>query len=268
MCITGIPDSPIYFLVNFLQINGNHKNYYMKKIKICVLALLTVFTMQAQNKKGNYLVGTSFFSSSFNFGESHGNAVGSSTISTSESNNFSIGVNTNAGKYLTDKIVVGPGISIGVYNGNSTNSSSANSNTSKSNSHYFYFGVGPFARFYLGKLSSKGMPYAQVGGSITFYPGYKGDASYSNSPTSDYDYNYSGYHPFGAYVQFGYEHYFNQIIALHYYIAYNYSRYEYTTKYHSATPPDTEYHNEGHSNNIGFGIGLQIHLECNKSKKK
>ena len=239
----------------------------MKKINVFVLALLTVFTMQAQNKKGNYLVGTSFFTSSFNFGESHNNTVGSTTISTNESNSFSIGVSTNAGKYLTDRIVFGPGITIGVSNSNSENSSNASTNTSKSNSHYFYFGVGPFARFYLGKLNSKGMPYAQVGGSITFYPGYKGDVEYTNT-TNNYDYNYSGYHPFGAYVQFGYEHYFNQIIALHYFLSYNYSRYEYTTKYHFTTPPDYETHNEGHSNSIGFGIGLQIHLECNKPKKK
>jgi len=160
---------------------------------------------------------------------------------------------------------VGGNFYLGYSWGKNEGSNNYSTNTSESKSHYSYVGLGPFARVYLGELSNKGMPYAQIGGSITFYPGYKGD--YKNNTGTEYTYNYSNYHPWSAYGQFGYEHFINSVIGIHYYLSYTYSHYKYTTTYDYPSLPDDVYHYESHSSQIGFGVGLQVHLNCSEKNK-
>jgi hypothetical protein len=238
----------------------------MKKVMTCALALTIVFASEAQNKKGNWLVGTSIGSTGVSFGESESGLVGGTSVGKSKSNNFNISVYPTLGYYVSDDIIVGSYVTLGYSTSNSDNSSTGSSATSENKSHYAYFGLSPFARFYFGDNKSKGMPFAQVNAGITFYPGYKGE--YKPSTGTGYTYEYKKYHPLSFGAQFGYEHFINPVIGIQYYIGYSYSKYKYDTFYDYPSTPDQTYFYESSSHNINFGVGLQIHLDCDKKKKK
>lgn len=237
----------------------------MKKISICALALLTAFTMQAQNKKGNLLVGTSIGGAGISFGNSESNTVGSTTISRSEYNSFNLNVYPTLGYYVSDNVVIGTYFTLGYYHSKNDNSNNVSTATSESKSSYGSFGLGPFGRFYFGDNKGKGMPWAEVNAGISFYPGYKGE--YTPSTGTGYKYEYKKYHPWNAGVKVGYEHFINSVIGIQYYVGYSYSQYKYDTFYDYPSIPDVTYAYKSNSSNINFGVGLQIHLECNKKKK-
>lgn len=238
----------------------------MKKIMICALALTLVFAVQAQNNKGNWLMGASIGSTGFSFGESENGTVGIPGVSKSKSNNFNIGLYPTIGYYLTDHFILGSYVTLGYSTSNYENSSTGGSVTSESKSNYSYFGIGPFGRYYFGDNKSKGMPFAQVNANITFYPGYKGE--YTPGTGTGYKYEYKKYHPLSFGAQFGYEHFINPVIGIQYYLGYSYSKYKYDTFYDYPSSPDVTYFYESSSHNINFGAGLQIHLDCDKKKKK
>ncbi|MGQ0738200.1 MAG: hypothetical protein ACT4OJ_03995 [Bacteroidota bacterium] len=238
----------------------------MKKVLICAAALTAMMALHAQNKKGNWLVGAGIGSTGISFGESESGTVGGASVNKSKSNSFSIGVYPTLGYYVSDDIVVGSYVTLGYSTSNSDNSNTSSSATSESKSHYAYFGLSPFARFYFGGNNSKGMPFAQLNAGITFYPGYKGE--YKPSTGTGYTYEYKKYHPLNFGAQFGYEHFINSVIGLQYYIGYSYSKSKYDTFYDYPSSPDFTYFYEGSNHNINFGAGLQIHLACDKKKKK
>jgi len=238
----------------------------MKKISICALALLTAFTMQAQNKKGNLLVGTSIGGTGVSFGKSENGTVGSTNISKSDYNSFNISVYPTIGIYLTDNVVIGTYFTLGYNTSKYDNSYNYSTNTSTSKYNNASFGLGPYGRFYFGDNKGKGMPWAEVNAGINFYPGYKGE--YTPSTGESYKWEYKKYHPFNAGVKIGYEHFINSVIGIQYYIGYNYNKYKYDTFYDYTSIPDVTYTYESSSSNINFGVGLQIHLECNKKNKK
>lgn len=238
----------------------------MKKVMISALALTLVFTATAQNKKGNWLVGVGIGSTGVSFGESESGEVGGTTVFKSKSNNFNIGVFPNVGYYVSDNVVIGSYVTLGYSTSNSDNSNTSSPGTSESKSHYSYFGLGPFGRFYFGGNKGKGMPFAQVNAGITFYPGYKGE--YKPSTGTGYTYEYKKYHPLNFGAQIGYEHFVNSVIGIQYYAGYSYSKYKYDTFYDYPSSPDVTYFYESSNHNINFGVGLQIHLDCDKKKKK
>jgi hypothetical protein len=237
----------------------------MKKTIMCSLALLSLIVMQAQNQKGNWLVGTSIGSTGYSFGKTESGQVGSTNLSLSDNNSFSFGVYPSVGRYISDNVVIGTYLSIGYYSSNYDNSNNYNTNTSKSKSSYLSLGVGPFGRFYFGGNKGKGMPFAEVNAGISFYPGYKGE--YTPSTGTGYTYKYEKYSPWNAGAKFGYEHFINSVIGLQYYVGYTYNKYKYNTAYDYATGTDPTYTYKSSSNNISFGAGLQIHLDCKKDKK-
>ncbi|HQW45204.1 MAG: PorT family protein [Chitinophagaceae bacterium] len=238
----------------------------MKKISICALALFTTLAMQAQNKKGNWLLGASLGSTGYSFGKSESGTVGSTNISYSDNNSFNLGIYPTVGYYISDNVILGTYFTVGFSNSKNDNSNNYSSNTSESKSNYGYFGLGPFGRFYFGNNGGKGQPFAEVSTGITFYPGYKGE--YIPNTGTGYTYEYEKYHPWNAGVKFGYEHFINETVGIQYYIGYTHSNYQYNTVYKYPSLPDAVYTYESSSNNISFGAGLQIHLNCGKKKKK
>lgn len=239
----------------------------MKKINVFVLALLTVFTMHAQNKKGNMLVGVSVGSGNFSSNENDYSYSNTSTIYNGDSKSFSIGISPEIGCYLTDRLVVGSYLNLGYYNGTSNSGNSSSTVTSHSKSNNVYFTLGPSARLYLGKMNNKGMPYVWLGGGISFYPSDNGE-SYNSTDTYHYTYKTKNYFYWNIGPRVGYEHFFNEHTGLYYYIGYNYSKYKYKYEYDfSAGGTDYSYTYNSHSHNVSFGVGLQVHMTCDKKKK-
>ena len=239
----------------------------MKKISICVLALLTVFTIQAQNKKGNHLVGVSVGSGSYNSNKNDYFYSTSTTTYNGDSKNFSIGIGPEVGWYLTDNFVVGTYLGLSYYHSKYNSGNSVTTVTSNSNSSSLYFSMGPYARLYLGKNNSKGMPYISLLTGLSFYPSDNGESSNSIN-TYHYTYKTKNYFSWNIGPRVGYEHFLNQHIGLHYYLGYNYTKYK--TKYdydYTVGGTDYSYTYNSHTHNITFGVGLQIHLDCEKKKK-
>lgn len=242
------------------------KTLFMKKFSILALALLATVAMQAQNKKGNWLVGTSIGGTSISFGNSESGTVGSTNISKSDYNSFNFGIYPTLGYYVSDNVVIGTYFNIGFYSSKYDNSNNYSSNTSTSKSSYVSFGLSPYGRFYFGDNKGKGMPWAEVNAGISFYPGYKGE--YTPSTGTGYKYEYQKYHPLNGGVKVGYEHFINSNIGIQYFVGYNYSNYKYNTVYDYPSSPDITYTYKSSSSSINFGVGLNIHLECNKKGKK
>jgi hypothetical protein len=238
----------------------------MKKICICALALFATLAIQAQNKKGNWLLGAGLGSTGFSFGKSESGMVGSTDIGKSDNNSFSISINPTAGYYLSDNVVIGTYFNLGYFSNKYENSNNNNTNTSESKNSNASVGLGPFARFYFGGNGGKGMPFAEANVGISFYPGYKGE--YIPNTGTGYTYTYNNYRPFNAGARIGYEHFLNSFVGLQYYVGYNHSSYDYEYTYDFPSSPDQTYTYKSSSNSITFGVGLQVHLDCKKKDKK
>ena len=240
----------------------------MKKVMMSALALTLVITATAQNKKGNWLVGASLGSGSFGFGKSESSYSLSPTVSKSDYNSFSLAIFPSIGKYITDKAVIGIEPSIGFYSSKSDGSSSTSSATSTTKYSYPYFSIGPFGRFYFGKLNEKGMPFGQVNFGITFYPGLETTYTYSGPSPYTQKTKYENYVPWNVGARLGYEHFLNNVIGIQYYIGYSHNSYDYDYEVNYTSGGGTDYtgHYESDAGSINFGAGLLIHLNCNKKK--
>jgi hypothetical protein len=241
----------------------------MKKLLLCAIAFMAVFTVNAQNKKGNMLVSAYLGSGGFSSNKNdYTYSTSPGTTYNSDSKNFNIGVGPEVGWYLTDRLVVGTylGLSYNNSKNNSGNSSSTVTGHGKSNT--LYFNLGPSARLYLGKNNDKGMPYLRLVTGLSFYPSDNGE-SYNSTNTYHYTYKTKNYLYWNLGPQLGYEHFLNQHIGLQYYIGYNYSHSKYKYVYdYSIGGTDYTYTVNSHSSNITFGVGLNIHMDGDKNKKK
>jgi hypothetical protein len=238
----------------------------MKKISICALALLTAFTMQAQNKKGNLLVGTYFGGTGANFGNTESSNTTSPTISKSKNNSFNLGIGPNVGIYLSDNFVLGTYLGINFYSSKTDNSNSTTTATAESKYHSVTFNISPYGRLYFGDNKGKGMPYVQINTGLTFYPSDQG--TYTPSTGTGYTYKTKKYLGVNAGFNIGYEHFINNIIGLQYYVGYGYTHYKYDYFYDFTSGTDYTYTYTSNSSNINFGVGLNIHLTCKKKDKK
>ena len=202
----------------------------MKKLILCAVAFTSIASAQGQNKKGNHLVGVNVGSG--NYSSSNYDYIYSSTTTTykGDSKYFNIGIGPEVGWYLTDRFVLGTYLNLSYYNSKSNSSNSSSSVTTNSKSNSVYFTLGPSARVYLGKMNGKGMPYAQVNTGLSFYPSDNGESS-NSSNTYHYTYKTKNYFSWNVGPRFGYEHFFNERIGLHYYIGYSYTKYKYKYEY-------------------------------------
>jgi hypothetical protein len=240
----------------------------MKKLLLCAIAFMAVFTVNAQNKKGNMLVSAYVGSAAFNSNKNDYTYSIGPTIYDGDSKSFNIGVGPEVGWYLTDRLVVGTYLGLSYYNSKSNSGNNSSINTSHSKSNSLYFNVGPSARVYLGKNNDKGMPYLRLSTGLSFYPSDNGE-SYNSTNTYHYTYKTKNYLTWNLGPQLGYEHFFNQHIGLQYYIGYNYSHSKYKYDYdYSVGGTDYSYTQNSHTSSISFGVGLQVHMDCDKNKKK
>jgi hypothetical protein len=239
----------------------------MKRIIFSMIVMIISLQVMGQNKKGNWLVGSSFGSIGFSSSEqeySYSNTPG--TVFKSEGNSFSLYINPYMGKYVSDKVVVGAGVTIGPYSSKNESSSTGSSATSESKTTYVYVGIGPFARFYLNNNNPKGAPYIHVNAAINLYPGYKNE--YTSSGGTAYTYTYDKYSSWNAGVAIGYEHFLNSVIGFYYALGYAYSSYNTTAMldYTSGSGTDYTTDQDYNSHNINVNVGLAIHLASLKKK--
>lgn len=240
----------------------------MKKVMIGALALFAAIAVQAQNKKGNLMIGA--YVGSGNYTSSNYKSTYSYAPATeykSEYKNFSIGVGPEVGWYITDRLVLGTSLSISYYHTKSDNSNNVSTNTSEGSSNSLFFSAGPSARLYLGKKNDKGAPFVWLGGGIGFYP--SDEATYKNTPTTyEYTYKTKNYVTWNFGPRVGYEHFFNSHLGLQYYIGYNYSHSSYKYDYdYTLGGTDYSYKTKYNSGGISFGVGVLMHLECKKGSK-
>lgn len=235
----------------------------MKKISICVLALVTVLTVQAQNKKGDKLVGVSFGSISYTNSDSKTTYSNTPTVYKSDGNSFSISVNPNVAWFVQDNLAIGGGVSISFYNSksNSSNTSSTTTSTSEYNQPSFY--IGPLARYYFGG-SAKGMPFAQ----LNFQYGISGGKSTSKTSTGASSETTTK--PKGDWntgLTFGYEHFVTPNVGLFASVGFNYGKSKTQYEYRPSTGTGYDYTSEYSRFYIPVNVGLQVHI-LGKGKKK
>lgn len=225
------------------------------------LALLSVITLQAQNKKGNLMIGTyvgsgSYVSSNYKTTYSY-----SPTEYKSEYKTFNIGIGPEVGWYITDRLVIGTSLNLSYYHQTSKSTNSSSTSSSSGTYSYFSFSAGPSVWLYLGKNNDKGMPFVWLGGGIGFYP--SDNSSYKNDPlTYDYSYKSKNYVFWNFGPRVGYEHFFNKHFGLQYYIGYNYnhSSYKYNVTY-TTGGTDYSYKTKYNSGGVTFGVGVNLHLD-------
>jgi hypothetical protein len=240
----------------------------MKRFFLPLFALLIVTGASAQNKQGNWIVGTSIGSAGYNF--SHSNSTYSYIPGTEYINDgtgFNIGIFPNAGYYVTDRLVIGAEVDLSINTSKSNGSESPGAATSTSKTNYAGVGLSPFGRLYFSE-NKTGSPFAQIDGGIMFYPGYK--TTYSNSGGTEYTAEYKNYHPIHLGARVGYEHFINTVVGIEYYLGYQHSfyNYDYFVDYKGATGTDYSSSYKSNSGNLTFGAGLVIHLACGNTVKK
>jgi hypothetical protein len=127
-------------------------------IGLCLLLVLTGSALP-QNKKGTWLVGTSFGSAGYSFSHSESGSSSNTYLSIYDSNSYSFSIYPLFGYYLLDDLVLGTYFNLGFNGGKSDSSNNYNNSTSISKSKQLYLALGPFVRYYLGQEGGKGRPY-------------------------------------------------------------------------------------------------------------
>jgi hypothetical protein len=169
----------------------------MKKSTIITTLLLVAgTTSMAQRKAGSKMIGTAIGSTTYTTGTSAYEYPTPSSNSTYDSKTFSISLYPNIGWFLNENVVVGGRLEVGFSSG-SYKSWYGGGSPSTTKSHGTNFGIGPWARFYLGDAKSSVWPYVQVSGGI----GTGISRSTSNqrhdtgNPITSYNYESKGSYP-------------------------------------------------------------------------
>jgi hypothetical protein len=171
---------------------------------------------------------------------------------------FAIAFSPSALYFVSDNLALGASIGLGYSSNHSTQAYPVTPvQSSKSKAHYFPISFDPEIRKYFGKPGSKGLPWVNIFGGANTTPG-KGtaDVLINNEHISGKG-KYSNY-GWNAGAGIGYAHFFNEHIALQYFINFRHTWLRTTGNYDTPlfqTP--VTYTN---SNDINFGVGLQIHL--------
>lgn len=223
---------------------------------ICALALIAVISAQAQNKKGDKLVGVGFGSISYTNSDSKTTYSNTPTVYNSEGNSFSISVFPSVAWFVRDNLAVGGSVSLSFYNSKSTSSNTGSTTTSESKYNQPSVYIGPYARYYFGG-SSKGMPFGQV----NFQYGIFGGTSESKTSTgSSSETTTKPKGDWNAGVSFGYEHFATPNIGIYGSIGFNYGKSKTTYEYRPSTGSGYDYTNEYSRFYIPVNVGIQVHI--------
>jgi Protein of unknown function (DUF3575) len=234
----------------------------MKKFSICVIAFLTAVSMQAQNKKGDKLVGVGFGSVSYTNSDSKTSYSNTPTVYKSEGNSFSISINPNVAWFIQDNLAIGGGVSVSFYSSKSTSSNTTTPATSESEYTQPSVYIGPLVRYYFGG-SPKGMPFAQFNFQYGLYGGTS--KSTSGSATSETKTKPKG--DWNTGLTFGYEHFVTSNVGLYASLGFNYGKSKTLYEYRPSTGTGYDYTNEYSRFYIPVNVGLQVHI-LGKGKKK
>ncbi|MCX6315756.1 MAG: hypothetical protein NTW29_00580 [Bacteroidetes bacterium] len=227
----------------------------MKKISICVIALLTVVSVQAQTKKGDKLVGVSFGSISYTNSDSKTSYSNTPTVYKSDGNSFSISVNPNVAWFIKDRLAIGGGVSISFYNSKSTSSNTSTPATTTYEYKEPSIYIGPLLRYYFSG-SAKGMPFAQ----FNFQYGIYGGKSTSKSGSSSSETKTKPKGDWNTGITFGYEHFITPNIGFYGSLGFNYGKSKTTYEYRPSTGTGYDYTSEYSRFYIPVNVGLQVHI--------
>lgn len=232
----------------------------MKKTILLAIFAIGISMTNAQTKKGDMLVGTSFGSMSFTSSKSSTTYSNTPTEYNSDGNSFSISLNPNIAWFIQDNLAVGGGVSLSFYNSksDSSNTSSTTTSTSKYNQPSFY--IGPFARYYFGG-SEKGMPFTQL--SLQYgISGGKSDSSSSSGATSTTTTKPKG--DWNAGLNFGYEHFISKYVGIFGMIGVNYGKSKTSYEYRPSTGTGYDYTSEYNRWYVPVNFGIQVHIPSGK----
>lgn len=233
----------------------------MKKLSICVIAFLTAISIQAQNKKGDKLVGVSFGSVSYTNSDAKTSYSNTPTVYKSEGNSFSISVNPNVAWFVQDNLAIGGGVSVSFYSSKSTSSNTSTPATSTSEYTQPSVYIGPMARYYFGG-SPKGMPFAQ----FNFQFGIAGGTSNSKSGSATSETKTKPKGDWNTGLSFGYEHFVTPNVGLYGSIGFNYGKSKTLYEYRPSTSSGYDYTSEYSRFYIPVNVGLQVHILGKKKK--
>ena len=228
----------------------------MKRIFNIVCLILTAKLAFSQTEKGHWLLGVNVGSGGFSNSKSESNEF----FKESESKSFTISAGPSALYFVHNNLAIGATIELGYTTAkyDQINIDYPFINHYITRAHSINVAINPEIRKYFGKPGSKGQPWVNVfGGGNSSIGKSKLNISANKSETQI---NNNGWNV-GAGV--GYAHFFNQHVALQYFINFRHSflRAKSRTFW---SPAWSEIRSTTKNNSINFGVGLQIHL----SKKR
>ncbi len=237
----------------------------MKRVLLCLVAIISGSFLFAQNKKGNLFLSLNLVGGGISFNKNEGYTT-TYTYNPPElkTTSFNINIDPSLGYYVSDNIVIGTYLGIGISHGKVEYFNSA---TLSKTHNSVYVNISPYGRYYFNiGNNKKGMPFTEVNAGINFYPGYKEILSFNGGRTEE---SYDGYSSWNVGARIGYEHLINEIIGILYYMGYSYSYSKFDILFNYSGPPanTSSIMLKNHSNNIIFGVVLQIHFACAKKKK-
>lgn len=242
----------------------------LKKINLSTVIIVIAFLcnnsiLKAQISKGNWL----FEGNLGNIASQNSTSknTGVSFTNTSNSKNFYIDIFPRAGYFLTQDLVVGTDVAVGISNGSyeSTNTIGIKTSDSKSSSSYLNFG--PFVRYYFPTKLQSFRFYSQIGAGINKTLSNTNEGKSFNGTTgiinSEYSYNYpKKYNAFTANGAIGMHYFLSNTAAINSNIGYYYSKAKQSSNYTSTsggvtTTSDTiEY--ESNNSRLSWSLGFTI----------
>jgi hypothetical protein len=235
----------------------------MKKITLLLAGCFSMFSAFTQVEKGSKLVGVSIGGFSYTSSDSKTSYSNTPTVYNSDGNSFSISIYPNVAWFIQDGLAIGGSLSISFYNSKSNNSNTSSAATSENKSNQPSFYIGPFARYYFGG-SSKGKPFAQVGGQYGIYGG-KSESKSSSGSSSETTTKPKG--DWNAGALFGYEHFISEYVGIYGSLGFNYGKSKTDYEYKPSTGTSYTYTSEYSRWNVPVNVGLQVHIPSKKTKK-
>ena len=233
-----------------------------------ILIFLSVFSANAQFKKGMRMVGASVANIYINSGETDYSDPSISGPYTSNNKNFGIGFTPNFGWFISDNTVVGGLVGLN-YRHQKIFDVSNGTTFRRNTSNFFDWGIGGFARNYF-KSSGNWLPFGQFSTNFGLGNSDHEGFSFSGNDKSTFEGKSSGDFFANAGLSAGLTKMLNANTGLDIFISYNYSYSKSTYK----TTTKTDLGNDGSIDqtaiseptskltNHGFaaGIGFQIFL--------
>ncbi|MBL7811285.1 MAG: hypothetical protein JNL57_03590 [Bacteroidetes bacterium] len=235
----------------------------MKKTTIILFSGVSAMNLFSQTNKGQFLIGTGIGSAGSTTSESSTSYSNTPTIYNSKGNSTSWNLNPTIGWFAIKNLAVGSYISIGGYKSTSTSSNTSSSTTTESEYKSPSWYIGPFARYYFGG-AGKGQPFVHA----SYQMGVAGSNSISRTSTGASSETKAkpksnNSTSFGA----GYEQFLSSMVGVFFMVNYNISNSKTTYEYRPSSGTGYDYTSSYKSTNIGFSIGLQIHLNSFTPKK-